>query len=336
MEVMETKRQFKGIWIPAYVWNHPKLQPQDIHIWGEIDSFTNNEGVCFASNAWLSEKFNCSIRTIQRSLIRLNSEGLIEIELKGNHKNKETKRFIRSVEFRPTQRHECHTPMTRKSYPHDTGVIHNNTQINNTQNNIKLHSQKFSDENIPGENEVSISQTQQPTVEPKKKSNPFKLSDEEMKLLQSYHKGFIEEIDRVAKVEYSKNIRHLCKTFKLLKCNRELFRDIYIYFRTYRDPTETYTTEIRSLSALSEKIDKLQAEMLRETKRVIKEKGSVVLHQDSDKKIAVVYNRGKLKQADKTRIELMPKTGYRVYDISQSVGLIDLPEIGYVIQNTFG
>jgi hypothetical protein len=337
---METKRAFKGIWIPAYVWNHPDLQPQDIQIWGEIDSFTHNDGSCFASNAWLSEKFNCTIRTIQRSLIRLRDAGLIEIELKGNPRNKETKRFIRSVNLTPTPRHLSHTPMTEKSHPHDTEVIHNNTKSNNTKsNNIKLHSPKFSEENIPGESDnlfSSIEATQEePVIEPKKKANPFKLSDDEMNVVRSYYKGFIEEIDKVAQVEYSKDIRHLCRTFKLLKRNRELFCDIYIYFRTYRDPFETYTTEIRSLSSLAEKIDKLQAEMFRETKKVIKQKGSVVLYMDNIKKIAVVYGSGVLKKHDKTRIELMPKTGYTVYDISRSVGKLDFPELGYVERNTF-
>jgi hypothetical protein len=204
---------------------------------------------------------------------------------------------------------------------------------------IKLHSPKFSKENIQGESDnlfSSIEATQEgPVIEPKKKANPFKLSDDEMKLVKSYHKGFIEEIDKVAQVEYSKDIRHLCRTFKLLKRNRELFCDIYIYFRTYRDPFETYTTEIRSLSSLAEKIDKLQAEMVRETKRVIKEKGSVVLYMDNIKKIAVVYGSGVLKKHDKTRIELMPKTGYTVYDISRSIGKLDFPELGYVERNTF-
>ena len=205
--------------------------------------------------------------------------------------------------------------------------------------NIKLHSPKFSEENIPGESDnlfSSIEATQEePVIEPKKKANPFKLSDDEMKLVKSYHKGFIEEIDKVAQVEYSKDIRHLCRTFKLLKRNRELFCDIYIYFRTYRDPFETYTTEIRSLSSLAEKIDKLQAEMFRETKKVIKQNGSVVLFMDSVKKIAVVYGAGVLKKHDKTRIELMPKTGYTVYDISRSIGKLDFPELGYVERNTF-
>jgi hypothetical protein len=75
--------------------------------------------------------------------------------------------------------------------------------------------------------------------------------------------------------------------------------------------------------------------MIRETKRVIKEKGSVVLFMDNIKKIAVVYNSGVLKQHDKTRIELMPKTGYNVYDISRSIGNLDFTELGYVQRNTF-
>lgn len=203
-----------------------------------------------------------------------------------------------------------------------------NKNIDNNKES-KYHSPQSSDEDIQGD---------KPDLKIKEKAvrNPFNLTDEQMRLLKSYHKGFIEEIDKVAKVDYDKKITHLYRTFKLLKYDTQLLKDIYVYFRTFRDHGGTYTNEIRSLKALSEKIGKILPEMTRETKRKIQETGSIILHKDPEKKIIVYYHAEKIKQIDKTRLETAKAENYHMFDLSKQVGFLNLPEIGYVIQNTFG
>lgn len=297
-------------------------------------------GWCWASKPTLADDVGYSRKGIFNAIKNLESKGYIERNEQGwitpTIKYHNIARDTGSVESTHIG-YKVPTGSVESTQPDSVESTPNNKSIINKEVNIKLHSLKFSEENIQGDSEDVFSEEGQEEipVEPKKKANPFKLSDDEIRFVDSYYKGFIEEIDKVAQVEYSKDIRYLYKTFKLLKRNRTLFCDVYIYFKTYRDITETYITEIRSLNSLSQKIDKLQAEMIRETKRVIKEKGSIVLHQDNIKKIAVVYNQGKIKQADKTRIELMPKTGYKVYDISRSIGTLEFSELGYVERNTF-
>jgi DNA-binding MarR family transcriptional regulator len=208
----------------------------------------------------------------------------------------------------------------------------------NKEEKIKLHSPQSSEEDFQGETQEDFSSQkgqEEIQVEEKKNTNPYQLTDSDMNLLKSYQKGFIEEIDKVAKVKYDKKLIHLCKTFNLLNKDRELLKAIYIYFRTYRDHFGTYTTEIRSFKALNEKIEKLQAEMIRETKRVIKESGSVVLHQDKEKKIAVIYKSDSMKKDDKNRIDDFKRIGYTVFDMYKTIGHIELKDLGYHVQHVY-
>lgn len=201
----------------------------------------------------------------------------------------------------------------------------------NTDKNIesKYHSVESSNEDFNGE---------KPVLKSKENTakNPFNLTDEEMVILRSYHKGFIEEIDKVAKTDYDKKIIHLCRTFKMLKHDRDLLKDIYVYFRTFRDHGGTYTNEIRSLRALSEKIERVLPEMTRETKRKIQETGSVILHKDPEKKILVYYNTEKMKQADRIKLDTAKAEKYHLFDLSNQVGPLNMSEIGYTIQRIFG
>lgn len=226
---------------------------------------------------------------------------------------------------------------TQTCVENDKPIPDSKLQIENTEK-IKLHSPQSSEEDFQGETQEDFSSQkgqEEIQVEEKKNANPYQLTDSDMNLLKSYQKGFIEEIDKVAKVKYDKKLIHLCKTFNLLNKDRELLKAIYIYFRTYRDHFGTYTTEIRSFKALNEKIEKLQAEMIRETKRVIKESGSVVLHQNKEKKIAVIYKSDSMKKDDKNRIDDFKRIGYTVFDMYKTIGHIELKDLGYHVQHVY-
>jgi DNA-binding Lrp family transcriptional regulator len=97
------KREFKGVWIPAYVWLHKGLQMEDIKLWGEIDSFDK----CWATNTFLSEKMGCSGRTIQRSLQRLLEANLIEYYYVYNNELKQNQRHIKTTNLSKTGQ-VCH------------------------------------------------------------------------------------------------------------------------------------------------------------------------------------------------------------------------------------
>ena len=73
-----TSRAFKGIWIPAEIWEHPNLSIEDKVLWAEIDSLDHKKTHCTASNDYLCKFFGWKIRTLQRALSKLKSLGLIE------------------------------------------------------------------------------------------------------------------------------------------------------------------------------------------------------------------------------------------------------------------
>lgn len=72
---MENNRDFKGIWIPKEIWLDERLNALDKIILLEIDSLDNEETHCFASNDYLAEFCQCSVRKVSESistLIKLN------------------------------------------------------------------------------------------------------------------------------------------------------------------------------------------------------------------------------------------------------------------------
>lgn len=79
-------RQFKGLWIPREILEHPQLQPVDKILWGDIDSFTWGDHSFFKSNAAIAEEYQVSERTISRSVSRLKESGLITIATDGRRR----------------------------------------------------------------------------------------------------------------------------------------------------------------------------------------------------------------------------------------------------------
>ncbi len=70
-------REFNGIWIPKEIWLNDKLSALDKVLLAEISSFCIN-GECFASNEYFAKFFQCSERTISRSIGKLTELGYIK------------------------------------------------------------------------------------------------------------------------------------------------------------------------------------------------------------------------------------------------------------------
>lgn len=89
---MENKRDFKGVWCPASIWNSNILSTNEKHLLHEIDSFTSNDNPCFASNEYFSKFLNCSEYTISRMIKNLKELGLIM-----QHNFDGRKRYLKSL-----------------------------------------------------------------------------------------------------------------------------------------------------------------------------------------------------------------------------------------------
>lgn len=77
---MSTERAFKGIWIPAEIWLHPELSPNERFLWAEINSLDDRDkGGCWASNKYLADFLQLDDEThISKMISHLVELGLVQ------------------------------------------------------------------------------------------------------------------------------------------------------------------------------------------------------------------------------------------------------------------
>ncbi len=92
----ETKRDFKGVWIPREIWLAPDLTSQQKMMWAEINSLDNDFG-CVVSNEHFRNTFQFSERQVQRVIKDLKEKGMIEVEI---NKAKDTRVIHVAGKFR--------------------------------------------------------------------------------------------------------------------------------------------------------------------------------------------------------------------------------------------
>jgi len=76
-----SKRDFKGIWIPANIWLDEKLSPFDKILLMEIDSLDNENG-CWKSNKTFAEFMQCGTATVTRSIKHMEKLKYIKSSMK--------------------------------------------------------------------------------------------------------------------------------------------------------------------------------------------------------------------------------------------------------------
>lgn len=113
------KRKFKGIWIPADIWESKDLTLQEKVFLVEIDSLDNNIG-CYANNNYFAKFFGLSTTRVSLVISSLVKKGYVNstiLEEEGN------KRILK-------------TSLTKVKDPLKQKLKHNNI-INNTDNKEK-------------------------------------------------------------------------------------------------------------------------------------------------------------------------------------------------------
>lgn len=68
---MSEERDFKGVWIPKEVWLDTRLNATEKIILIEIDSLSNEEKGCYASNEYLANFCQCSERKVSEAISKL-------------------------------------------------------------------------------------------------------------------------------------------------------------------------------------------------------------------------------------------------------------------------
>lgn len=96
MKNEQNKRKFRGIWIPADIWENNKLNIIQKTMLAEIDSLSGT-GKCFASNQYFADFFGISKRRISSIISELNEMGLIKVDLIYKGKTKQVEKRLISL-----------------------------------------------------------------------------------------------------------------------------------------------------------------------------------------------------------------------------------------------
>mgnify|MGYP003592443752 CR=1 FL=1 len=126
------ERDFKGIWIPAEIWENKKLSLMEKLFFVEINSLDGVNG-CYASNDYFSKFFELSKNRCTEIIKSLEKKRLITIELQREPGKKNiSKRIIRVLGKSNRGYSENRTEGIRKT---DEGYSENREENNTLSNN---------------------------------------------------------------------------------------------------------------------------------------------------------------------------------------------------------
>jgi DNA-binding MarR family transcriptional regulator len=283
-----------------------------------VDYYSNlsdtEEKWCYVGKDKLAKEFNVTKQTIlncvkglvEDNLLIKNNKGWIKVNL-GGLKIRQSKNHT-SQKNRPVKK--VYSKGSKNLISGGLKTLPNKNNIKEILEESKYHSSDFSETKIEGTpNEdfsIAIEETieqpetlqEEPRKEPKPASHPFKMTDEDIEYLMPYHNGLIEEINKLAKVKYSKKINSICKAFHCLDKNKIMLRCIYTYFRTYRNTKDEYAVVVHSLESFANKIEKLMNEAEKQTRELETKKQSSVYHIDHERRVVVFNSWSNVPQKD--------------------------------------
>ena len=185
----ENKKSYYAI-IPANVRYDKRLKANAKLLYGELTALSNQEGYCWAGNGYFAPLYDVSKETISRWVKQLKEFNYIRIEYiyKDDSKEIEQRRIyidnsIPDDENVNTPPQKGHTPMTKKSYPHDKKVKVNttiNTINNNTKNKDKGASLSLINEILNCWTDNGLARHSLTTIQ-------NNMKPKELKILKSYH-----------------------------------------------------------------------------------------------------------------------------------------------------
>jgi hypothetical protein len=74
---VEPARKFKGVWICAELWDHDGLSYAEKFLVAEIDSLSDKDKPCFASNEFLAKRLKIAPRYMNNMLAKLTADGFL-------------------------------------------------------------------------------------------------------------------------------------------------------------------------------------------------------------------------------------------------------------------
>ena len=83
----ENKPNYFAI-LPANVRYDKELTDKAKLLYAEITSLSNKMGYCFASNKYFADLYNCTTRSIQNAISKLQEKGYVFTEIENNYERK--------------------------------------------------------------------------------------------------------------------------------------------------------------------------------------------------------------------------------------------------------
>lgn len=119
-------REFKGIWIPAEIWEDETLTVNEKILYLEIDSFTSNDKSCFISNEHIAKLLHVSENAASKILNSLVKKRLIIVT-----KFDGRKRYIQSVARQTRQKAKADERKEQLSIGEKDTYYNQDTNTNN-------------------------------------------------------------------------------------------------------------------------------------------------------------------------------------------------------------
>lgn len=144
----EIKKSYYAI-IPASVRYDKTLSPNAKLLYGEITALCNNDGYCWASNKYFADLYEVSNRSIKQWIKLLSDKGYIKTNVLYKKGTKEIEyRFITIVSYPGEEKFTTwgknipYPGEEKFTTPGEENCPDNNTNINNTSNNININKKR--------------------------------------------------------------------------------------------------------------------------------------------------------------------------------------------------
>lgn len=114
---MKHERQFKGLWIPKAIVEHPELPGVAKMIWADIDSMSSCEMSYYKTNATIAQEMGVSERSVSRHIAHLMELGLVVNEGNKLHRMLNTSNCGGDSQNGEIEKAKVSTPLANLSNP---------------------------------------------------------------------------------------------------------------------------------------------------------------------------------------------------------------------------
>lgn len=124
----ETKRDFKGVWIPKTVWLDTRLNALEKVILAEIDSLDSSERGCWASNKHIADFCQCSETKVSTAISKLIKLQYLYVQ-KFDGRQRELKSRLSNFERQTLKKDEADFNNSQESNTSNKPVTNTNKDI---------------------------------------------------------------------------------------------------------------------------------------------------------------------------------------------------------------